>query len=388
MKTSRLFVISIVIMSACSVAARTWYVAPDGTGDAPTIQAAIDSAAARDTVLLANGTFTGPGNRDIEYFGKAITVRSESGDPQLCVVDCEQAGRGFIFQSIEGPESVLEGITVTHGFTFSEGGALYVGGASGPTIVNCIFAYNSVPVGGEFATGGAVYSLAMYTDLKFVNCTFVGNSGDWGGAMYCFGHFYGPIAVGCVFIDNTATQGGAIGHSAGHEIGEFWDCTFYGNSAGAGGAVRMGMGQASFLRCTFVANSAEIGSAVCCGDPAYVNLDDCVIAGGIGGYAVYCKDVSYSNARLSCCDIWGNAGGDWEGKIRGQLGIRGNFSACPSFCGFTAGDFGLCDESPCLPGNHPDGYDCGLIGAWEQGCSCGPSRLEATTWGGIKSLYR
>ena len=26
-------------------------------------------------------------------------------------------------------------------------------------------------------------------------------------------------------------------------------------------------------------------------------------------------------------------------------------------------------NSPCLPGNHPDGYDCGLIGALGEGCA-------------------
>jgi hypothetical protein len=41
-------------------------VAPDGSGDAPTIQAAIDSSAPQDVVELADGTFIGPGNRDLD----------------------------------------------------------------------------------------------------------------------------------------------------------------------------------------------------------------------------------------------------------------------------------------------------------------------------------
>ncbi|MFC1573470.1 hypothetical protein ACFL6M_07735 [Candidatus Eisenbacteria bacterium] len=68
--------------------------------------------------------------------------------------------------------------------------------------------------------------------------------------------------------------------------------------------------------------------------------------------------------QLGCCDIHGNASGDYVGAIADQLGIDGNISRDPRFCDRDALDLRLDTLSPC----GPDSCECGLMGAWPVGC--------------------
>lgn len=120
-----MLVISLVILlsllSNGSAYASTYVVKPDGTGDFPTIQAAIDAALPGDIIQLTNGTFKGVGNRDIDFKGKNITVCSQSGRPESCIIDPEGIQwvpqRAFDFKNNEGNDSIVRDITIINGIT-------------------------------------------------------------------------------------------------------------------------------------------------------------------------------------------------------------------------------------------------------------------------------
>jgi hypothetical protein len=499
----------------------TYVVNPDGSGDYPTIQAAIDAAVDGDTIELTDGTFTGSGNRDINYAGKAITVRSQSGNPEASIIDCEGSQsdlhRGFDFHSGEGPQSVLEGVTITNGyadwdFPDDRGGAVRCKDLSSPTLTNCVFSGNwghrggavscdsasPIVTGCVFRQNAAWYagggmrcnydSDAILENCGFVenstdnygggiscyqssptlnSCEFIGHTSDCGGAL-CFNEctpstlsdctFYGNIATGsggamrcvrsspaltnCEFSENTVngsgggmycddhcspslTECGFSNNQAGHGGAvrftymcspAITNCDFHGNTAYRGGAMNFDTSTSSITGCVFSDNSAwitggginynfnyfsssgtltnctlylnsagEHGGGIYCSSGATPRLQRTIIAFCVEGAAVACDEYG-GDAVLLCCDLYGNAGGDWVDCIEDQYGIEGNFSADPAFCGPAEFDLTLHSDSPCLPGNHPHGAACGLIGARDVGC--GLTAAEQTTWGQLKARFR
>ena len=101
-------------------AAETHVLHPDGSGDFPTIQAALDASVDGDVIELTAGDYRGDGNRDIDFLGRAVTIRSQGADPASCVIDCqgsvETPHRAFNFDDGEGPASVLQGLTIRNGY--------------------------------------------------------------------------------------------------------------------------------------------------------------------------------------------------------------------------------------------------------------------------------
>jgi hypothetical protein len=183
-------------------------VGPDGPK--ATIQAGIDAALAGDTVVVLPGTYTGVGNRDIDFGGKEITVQgSDPNDPAIVaatIIDCQASGRGFYFHSGETDSSVLSGLTITNGIADEGGGIGVRGGVAGLTISKMKIVGNSATEygGGIACTGGP-----GYTNLLLDNCIIAENTATLqGGGLYTY--FFRLTVNNCTVVNNTAGYGGGI----------------------------------------------------------------------------------------------------------------------------------------------------------------------------------
>ncbi len=225
-----------------------------------TIQKAIDSALDGDTVLVADGTYTGPGNRDIDFLGKAITVRStDPNDPNIVaatIIDCNgtetDPHRGFRFHSGEDADSVLEGFTITNGYApITAPHRVATGGAidcinSSPTIRQCIIRSNLAGVGGGIYCGESESIISK--------CEITGNSARYGGGIRL--HTCQSEINNCLITDNTAWEQMGGGMIVSFSDANIINCTFSNNTAHMfGGAIYYDESMVTITNCILWENS-------------------------------------------------------------------------------------------------------------------------------------
>ncbi len=176
----------------------------NGTWEHPfdAIQEAIDAAETGTTVTVLDGTYTGAGNRDINFNGKPITLRSLNG-PANCIIDCQQLGIGFEFSSEEWTDSIVDGFTIINGYDDDQGkggGGIYCRDSS-PTITNCVI------TNCKAWRGGAIFCDSANSTIT--NCTISANESlyDDGGGICCW--FSSPTIADCTISYNTSNYGAA-----------------------------------------------------------------------------------------------------------------------------------------------------------------------------------
>ena len=204
----------------------------------PTIQSAINASSNGDIVEVRPGTYRGTGNRDMDFLGKAITVRSiDPNDPDVVagtIIDVEgittfTSHRAFEFHRGEGSNSILAGFTITNGFIFSiardgaptggnganglnlGGGAINCNTGSSPTIRNCVI--TNCWVFGGFGGDGAPGDPGIPGDPN--NPLIPGGNGGeggkgMGGGIYCDSTSR-PAIYNCT-ISNCVAGGGDGGY--------------------------------------------------------------------------------------------------------------------------------------------------------------------------------
>lgn len=363
-----------------SAGAAIYLVKPDGTGDFPTIQAAVDASVGEEIVELSGGLFVGTGNRDITFLDKSLIVRSVGGDPGACVIDCEGTAsdphRAFVLGETENTNLELFGITITNGYTSGAGGAVYAMENNMLTASDCRFENNHA-----VGSGGAV--TCGYRS-SFTDCVFDGNSSEHrAGAVFAWvdhtrGFPTGTYFIRCMFYENSAPFAGAIAGWATSPQMEW--CTFARNSAESAGICAGHWSTPHFVSCTVVGNRCP-GEALIASDLVYVSSS--LIAFNDASNLYTCE--YETEISIACSDIFANTWGDWAGCLDVYFDGTGNIHADPQFCSLEPGtdmDWGLQADSPCSP----DSSGCGLMGAWAVDCGVVETRMPS--WGGIKNLFR
>ena len=249
-------------LAPVAVLATTWTVNPSGTGDFGDIQSAILAAAGGDEILLEDGVYSGPGNRNMDFLGKAITIRSASGNPAACTIDFDGGGTwrwGFEFGSGEGPSSIVADVSLVA----DDVGSIAIGCrvyATSPTIRNV-----------RFATHSAVWCEGGSPRLE--------SSVLENGTNLFFSDGAAPVVTGCVW------EAGALLESRGRvrvydSTFEFEDCT------GQEGGFMIANSNGAIRGCELVDTRVFV-----IGDGVDVALENCRFTGG--------RDVYFSGTGSS-----------------------------------------------------------------------------------------
>jgi len=376
-----------------------------------TIQEMIDQATEGDTVLIPDGTYTGEGNKNLDFYGKNIVLKSING-PESVVIDCEWNGRGFYFHSGEDQNAKVEGFTILHGRSLTGGGGIHAEHSS-PIINNCIirdsasyssihlFEFSSMILNCEITgnrslnrAGSGAGLFCQNSELFLENCSIHGNDAYvFGGGMYI--NSSEAIIMGCEIANNrtsVANEGAGGGIYCNESDLIVSNCIINSNSTdGEGGGIACLYSEVITQDIYFSNNGALMrGGAIYIAGCFNSYLNRCILENNVsteyGGciYSSHCDSIYFTNctlfnnysvgeggglytkmeiAEVRNCVLWGNYPeqivfrytdpivqySDIEGGWPGE----GNIDADPLFTNPDSLDFSLLPESPCIDTGDP-----------------------------------
>ena len=342
MKFAPVLVAALLALSAAGAAAAVLNV----PGDYAQINAAVQAAAAGDTVLVAAGTYNdcthpteGAGSTPACVIMKSgVTLRGAG--PDATIIDAQGAGRGIFMEfvsncrvenlrvtgafaaiygagilarnidnsveltdvrvtactdggviCITNSSPVLTRVTMDHN-SAKQGGGLAIEEGSSPTLIDCVVDQNQSP-------SGAGVFIRQNCAPVFSGCVISGNSitANWGNGGGVSVQSSTPTFTDCAIINNTTLgYGGGVAYLDG-AAGLMEDCLVQGNDAAytysQGGGIATSTASPTLRRVTIVGNTAsgffaEGGGLDISFAPA-PTLENCTIAGngtspnGFGG---------------------------------------------------------------------------------------------------------
>ena len=217
-----------------------------------TLKAAIELAKDRAdeyVIMVAPGTYSGSGNRNLDFEGYCIKLRSSAGAAST-IIDLGNSGLLLNLYRGEIPTCELNGFTVLNGSGYDAATIrLY---RSGIEIRNCVFRNNSsdrsvisadncswlkienVSFNNNHASSRSGAALSVSGIDSFVECSnvvFVGNTSPYSGGAVYLGSASGRFSK-TRFIDNRSNRnGGAIYVDGTSRNVAFENCLFNGNRA-------------------------------------------------------------------------------------------------------------------------------------------------------------